>query len=158
MKLNLDKISTEIQEYLKSLGIAIFHGQERDGEELATLHWDSVRRPDYHEFVAAAEAAGVKLVNMFVNEFVSELVDDALDRVSELPREERREVEQRLRDLRGYAGKVCQIELSFDLGQRVYLFELRTEWFDELNDLVYELNDGVDDDEDPLSGGYFSKN
>jgi len=117
-----------------------------------------VRRPDYHEFVAAAEAAGVKLVNMFVNEFVSELVDDALDRVSELPREERREVEQRLRDLRGYAGKVCQIELSFDLGQRVYLFELRTEWFDELNDLVYELNDGVDDDEDPLSGGYFSKN
>ena len=158
MKTNLDKISTEIQEYLTSRGIAIFHGQERDGPDLATIHWDSVRRPDFRGFVAAAEAAGVKLVNLYVNEFASELIDDVMDRVSELPREERREVEQRLRDLRGYAGKVCQIELSFDLGQRVYLFELRTEWFDELNDLLYEVDGGVDDDEDPLSGGYFSKN
>lgn len=160
MNLNLETLSSEIREYLESRGMAIFHGEERDGENLATIHWDSLRRPDYRAFVAAAEAAGVKLVNMYVNEFDAELLEDALDRVDELPREERREVEKNLRELRAYAGYVCQIELSFDLGQRVYLFELRTDWFDDLNELLYRINDGLveDDDESPLGGGYFSKN
>ncbi len=158
MKNNLDKISTEIQEYLTSRGIAIFYGQQRDGEDLPTIHWDSRRRPDYQAFVAAAEAAGVKLVNMYVNEFDAEIVDDLMDRVDELLREERRDAEKQLRGLRGYAGFVCQIELSFDLGQRVYRFELRTEWFDELNELMHEMDEGLGEDDSLLGGEFLSNN
>ncbi len=160
MNHNLDTMCTEIQEYLASRGITVFHGEERDGEELPTLHWDTLRRPDYHGFVDAAEAAGVKLVNMYVNEFSVEMLDTVTERVKEIPRDERREVEARLRELRAYAGFTCQIELSFDLGQRVYLFEVRTEWFDDLNELLHELDGDLtdEDDESPLGGGYFSKN
>jgi hypothetical protein len=160
MNPNLETLSSEIREYLESRGIAVFHGEERDGENLPTIHWDTQRRPDYRAFVAAAEAAGVKLVNMYVNEFSAEILDDALDRMDEVPREQRREVEGRLRELRSYAGYICQIELSFDLGQRVYLFELRTEWFDNLTELLHQTEDSFadEDDESPLGGGYFSKN
>ncbi len=161
MKENLATVSSEIQDYLKSVGIAIFHGEEREVDGVPTVHWDSLRRPDYHEFVAAAMAAGAKLINMYVNEFSVDMLDALADRVALLPREQRQKVERRLRELRVYNDYVCQIELSFDLGQRVYLFELRTEWFDDLNELLHEIDDSDDDDDDaeaPLGGGYFSKN
>jgi hypothetical protein len=58
-----------------------------------------------------------------------------------------------------YEGFTCQIELSFDHAQRTYVFEVRTDWFDELNDLVERIEDSYQDegDENPLSG-YYSNN
>ena len=77
-----------------------------------------------------------------------------------LPNDERRTVEQRLREMRAYLGFTCQIELSFDLGPRIYVFDLHTDWFDDLNELLDRIDEAYEDetDEDPLSGGYFSKN
>ncbi len=159
MNKNLKTLSSEIEDYLQASGIAIFHGEERDGDNSPTIHWDSLRRPDYRAFVAAAQAAGVKLINLFVNEFSVDVLDDLQERVGELPREERREAELRLREIRGYEGFVCQIELSFDLGTRVYLFELRTEWYDDLNEMLHQMEEGLgEEDDSPLGGGYFSKN
>jgi hypothetical protein len=53
--------------------------------------------------------------------------------------------------------------LAFDLAPRVYILDLRTEWFDDLNELVERIEDAYHDEDDgpeeePLSGGYFSKN
>jgi hypothetical protein len=159
MNENLTKTASEIEEYLAARGLAVFYGEERDADETRTIHWDSLRRPDYRPFVAAAEAAGVKLINVFVNEFRGETVEVVSERLQDLPRDQRREAEQKLRELRQYSGVVCQIELSFDLGQRVYLFELRTSWFDELNDLLHDIDDADEDDDEPSLGtGYFSKN
>ena len=53
---------------------------------------------------------------------------------------------------------MCQIELSFDLGQRVYRFELRTEWFDELNELMHEMDEGLGEDDSLLGGEFLSNN
>jgi len=37
--------------------------------------------------------------------------------------------------LRAYEGFTCALELSFDLQARVYLFNLRAEWYEEYLDL-----------------------
>jgi hypothetical protein len=163
MKMNLESLRTEIQEYLKSRGMVVFHGYPRSGEASEPVFWDTGRHPDYREFLAAAEAAGVRLVTLHAREFTDGLVEDALERLegSELPRDERHAIETRLREMRGYDGFICQIELSFDLASRVYIFDLRTEWFDDLHDLLDRVDDSYGEDEEneePLGGGYFSKN
>jgi hypothetical protein len=49
--------------------------------------------------------------------------------------------------------------LSFDHEGRVFLFDLRTEWYDELTDILDEIQVLTAEAEDDTSmGGYFSKN
>jgi hypothetical protein len=161
MKANLSTMRTEIEAYLESRGLAVFHGFPRTFEDVAAVYWNTADRPDYRAFLAAAEAAGVKLITLYANEFNEALIDDALERVEDpaVPRDDRRALEKRLRELRAYAGFTCQIELSFDLAPRVYVFDLRTDWFEELSDLLDTIDDVFDDepDEEPPSG-YFSQN
>jgi hypothetical protein len=66
-----------------------------------------------------------------------------------------------LNELRSYAGFTCALELSFDHEGRVYMFDLRTEWYEELSDMLEDLHvmdTGSDDEDDDTMGGYFSKN
>jgi hypothetical protein len=164
MKQNLDVLKTEIQEHLESRKLVVYYAYSRSLDALPILMWDTGRFPDYKKFVAAAEAAGVKLIVMHSREFSAEYVENAMEGLedSEMTAEERRSVERRLREMRAYDGFTCAIELSFDMGQRAYIFELRTEWYDEFSELLDEIDttlidDDEDDDEGPM-GGYFSKN
>jgi hypothetical protein len=90
-----------------------------------------------------------------------DVIENALAQLSDtdLERDERRSLEARLNEIRAYEGFTCQIELSFDHAQRTYVFEVRTDWFDELNDLVERIEYSYQDDgdENPLSG-YYSNN
>jgi hypothetical protein len=162
MRSNLETMRGEIRDYLESRNIAVFHGSPRGMDDSASILWDTERHPDYRAFISAAETAGVRLITLHANEFSEEVIDDAIDRLEEstLPRDERRSAEQRLKELRGYSGFICQIELSFDLGARTYIFELRTDWYDDLNELLYRIDEAFeeDDESDALGGGYFSKN
>lgn len=161
MKNNLDSLRAEIEEHLRARGIAVFYGFPKSFTDMAAVYWDREDKPGYRDFVAAAEAAGARLMTLYANRFSEETIEDALDRLeaSAMPREDRREIERRLRELRGYVGFTCQIELSFDLAPRVYVFDVRTEWFEEMDELLDRIEDasGVEDD-DPIGGGYFSKN
>jgi hypothetical protein len=164
MKLNLDVLKTEIREHLESRRFAIFHGYSRAMDSLPLVFWDTHRYPDYKQFLDTAEAIGVKMVVLHAREFSALLVDNSLEQLEDtdfLP-EDRRTIERRLRDLRAYDGFTCAIEISFDQSGRVYLFELRTDWYDEFSDLLDELDAATsdpdeEDDEGPI-GGYFSKN
>lgn len=164
MGMNLDTLCTEIQEYLGSRGIVVFQSIPRAGEPGPMVYWDTERYPDYRKFLAAAEAAGVRLVTLYARELEEEVIDDALEQLadSNLEREERRAMETRLKEMRSYAGFTCQIELSFDLAQRVYIFDLRTEWFDDLNELIDHIEDSFHDQDDageePLGSDFFSRN
>jgi len=164
MRLNLDSLRDEIQEYLAKRGLVVFHGFARGGDPSSAVYWDTERQPDFRAYLAAAEAAGVRLVTLYSRELEEELVEDALEQLSEastLDREERRAIEMRLKEMRGYCGFTCQIELSFDFAPRVYVFDLRTEWFDDLNDLTDRIEDAHrqnDDGSEALGGGYFSRN
>ena len=164
MRPNLDTLHREIQQHLESRGIAVFRSFPRADSETSltgAIYWDWENHPDYREFVEAAWAAGVRMVTLYAREFTSEIVDTALIHLSdsELEREDRRALEARLNEMRAYEGFTCQIELSSDHAQRTYVFEVRTDWFDELNDLVERIEDSYQDegDENPLSG-YYSNN
>jgi hypothetical protein len=162
---NLDALKGEIEEYLEEQGFAVFRGFPRMLDTLPLVYWDCDRYPDYRAFLTTAKAAGVQMMVYHQQEFSAEQVDNALDRLEEveMPREEYSTMERRLKELRVYEGFTCALELSFDLQGRIYVFDLRTEWYDELSDLMDDLhmlgagNEDDADDETPMSG-YFSKN
>ena len=164
MRPNLDNLHHEIEQHLESRGVAVFRSYPRGDSEsslIGAVYWDSENHPDYREFVEAAYAAGVRLVTLYAREFTSEMIENALVQLSEaeFDREERRAVDARLHEIRAYEGFTCQVELSFDHAQRTYVFDIRTEWFDELNELLERIDDSYQDegDENPLSG-YYSNN
>jgi hypothetical protein len=164
MGLDLETLKAEMQAYLDRESMTVFHGYSRTIDSPAQVYWDVENHPDFREFIDAGRRAGAKLIVFYHRAFSLDAIDEALDHIedSELPREEKRSYENRLRELQAYEGFTCAIELSFDLDGRVYLFELRTEWYEALNDLLAEIDaatEEVEDDEDhgPISG-YFSKN
>ena len=161
MKPNLDTLKTEIEHYVEESGLAVFYGYSRALESTSAVYWDCDQYPDYKRFVQAARTAGARVVVFHQRTFMSEQVDDALEELTActLAREEYREFEQRLTKLRAYDGFVCAIELSFDHEGRVFLFDLRTEWYDDLTEILDEIQVlTADTDDDPTMGGYFSKN
>jgi hypothetical protein len=165
MRQNLDSLKTEIQDYVEAEGFAIFHGYSRVMDTQPLVFWDSERYPDYKLFLKAAKAAGTRIVIVNQREFSSDVLDDAIDQLeaSELPIEDQRAIERRLKEMRAYEGFTCSIEISFDHEGRVYLFDIQTEWYEELTNILDDLDfldsgEDEDDEEEDSLGGYFSKN
>ncbi len=164
MRPNLDTLRHEIEQHLESRGLAVFRSYPRaesDRSPGEAIQWDSQNYPDYRDFVEAACAAGVRLMTLNARELTSDVIENALAQLadSDLDRDERRSVDTRLNEIQAYEGFTCQVELSFDHAQRTYVFEVRTDWFDELNELVDRIAYACQDDGDdnPLSG-YYSNN
>jgi hypothetical protein len=166
MKPNLDSMKAEIQEFLAGEGIAVFHGYSRSSDSLPAVYWDCEHYPDFRMFVNTAKAAGVQMMVFHQREFTAEHVEDAIERLEtcDMPRDEYRGIEKRLEEMRAYEGFTCAVELSFDHQGRIYMFDLRSEWYEEFSELLEDLdilggNPLADDEEDPGPiGGYFSKN
>jgi len=160
MKPNLDGLKAEIEHHLEESGLAVFYGYSRALDSTPAVYWDCDQYPDYKLFVQAARTAGAKIMVLHQRKFLSEQVDDALEQLAacNLPREEYREFEERLTAMRGYDGFVCAVELSFDHMGRVFLFDLHTDWYDELTEIMDEIQVLAADEDDPSMGGYFSKN
>jgi hypothetical protein len=163
MKPNLDVLKPEIELYLEEMGMAVFYGYSRSLDSAPVVYWDCDEYPDYRLFVQAARSAGAKILVFHQRQFFSEQVDDALERLNacELPPQESRSFEERLNELRSHEGSVSCIELSFDHEGRIFLFDLRTEWFEEYSEMLDEIQllttDDDDEDDSPIAG-YFSRN
>jgi hypothetical protein len=162
MKPNLDSLKIEIEQYLEESGLAVFYGYSRMLESTSSVYWDCDKYPDYKLFIKAARTAGAQVIVLHQREFAAEQVLDALEQLSDcdLQRDESREFEKRLNDVRVYEGFICEIELSFDHQGRVFLFDLRTDWYEEFSDILDEiqmLSVEAEDNDTPMSG-YFSKN
>ena len=164
MKQNLDVLKTEIREYLETRKLVVFHAFSRGVDTLPMVFWDTRKHPDYREFISAAEAVSTKMIVLHAREFSADYVESAIERLDEceLAVEERRPMERRLREMRAYDGFTCAIELSFDVSGRAYIFDLRTDWYEEFNDMLDDIEATIPDEEDeddegPI-GGYFSKN
>ena len=160
---NLDTLKTDMDAHLKANGFVVFYGSSRGFVERPVMDWDVERYPDFKDFLAVAQQLGVKMVVFNHREFTSSVIDRALEELQDASYEyeDQREVERRLRELRMYDGFTCALEISFDYQAMSYAFELRTEWYTELNEMLDELDMFPDEDEDdsndPLSG-YYSKN
>ena len=160
---NLDTVKSEIDNYLRKSGFVVFHGFSRGMDQHPEVEWDTRRYPDHKDFLAVAQELGVRLVVFHHREFSAAVIDRALEEMQSAAYEyeDQRDVERRLRELRVYDGFTCAVELSFDYNKITYYYELRTEWYTELNLILDELDmfpdEDEDDDDTPLSG-YYSKN
>ena len=161
MALDLESVRTEIQSYLEDSGLAVFYGFHQMPEALSQVSWDTRAHPDFKAFLSTARKAGVRMVVFHHQAFSLDQIDEALDSLeeSELSREEKRNFETRLRQLQAYEGFTCALELSFSVDSRIYSYELHTEWYEALNDILAELEVASEEEEDDGAlGGYFSNN
>ena len=166
MKQDLETLKLEIEDDLARRTFVVFHGRPRSFDSDAPLvEWDTEHHPDFRAFLDTAAKLGVRILVLSYRRFTEAMITDTLDSLEELelPYDERRQYEGRLKELRIYAGFTCAIELSFDFEGRIYLFDLRTEWYDEAMDLIDEINStldfAADEEEDGGSyGGYYSRN
>jgi hypothetical protein len=164
MATDLETLRTEIQAHLDEIGIAVFHGYRRMVDSPTQVYWETERHADFREFVEVARRAGAKLIVFAHEAFSLDEIDEALDHLedSRLALEEKHTFEKRLHELQAYEGFTCSLELSFDLEGRVYVFELRTAWYQTLKDILAELElsaeqEEEDEDQGPMPG-YFSRN
>jgi hypothetical protein len=167
MALDLQTIRKEMQAHLEKSGTPIFYGYHRMLDSLIQVSWDTERHPDFREFLDTARESGAKLIVFNQESFQLAQIDEALEELetADFTREEKRHFETRLQQLQAYEGFTCSLQLSFALEGRLYLFELRTDWYDSMQDILNELEmaagpftDEEEEEEGPIGGGYFSNN
>jgi hypothetical protein len=161
--LNLDTLKREILEYLESREFAVFRTSPGSLEGTQMVLWDTEHYPDYQMFLEAASKAGAKLILFGSREFESSDIDDLLEQLDDLEFEddEDHDYQSRLRKLRAYEGQTCSLELAFNHDSRLYVYEMRPDWYEEFLSIEDEIAASITEDEldegDSL-GGYFSKN
>ncbi|MGA2131517.1 MAG: hypothetical protein ABSH50_04305 [Bryobacteraceae bacterium] len=163
MDLNLDTLKQEILAYLEHSEFAIFRSAPGGLEGLPLVLWDAERYPDYQMFLDTARKTGCKMILFAAREFESTEIDEAIEELGEceLEREERHDLEARLRALRVHLGVTCSLELAFDHHARMYVYEIRPDWYDEflsIGDEIAVHMPGDTEQEDDGSFGYFSNN
>jgi hypothetical protein len=164
MDLNLDTLKQEILGYLERSEFAVFRSAPGGLEDVPMVLWDAERYPDYQMFLETARKAGAKMILFASREFDPSEIDEAIEQLDEcdLTREERRDLEARLRELRIHEGVTCSLELAFDHHARMYVYEVRPDWYDEFlnigDEISVHLPGGEEGEEDDGSFGYFSKN
>ena len=164
MKQNLDTLKADIRSELTNRGLTVFHDSGRLDAETRYLRWDTKNYPDYKAFLDVAQQLGVKLMAFSHSELDADLIESAIDDLENLGFEydEQKTYERKLRELSVYDGFICSIALSFDYKGICYLYEIDAEWYQELMNLLDELDlaEGLNtegEDEDSF-GGYYSKN
>jgi len=161
--LNLDTLKREILDYLDKSEFAVFHSHPGGLEGLPMVTWDTERYPDYQIFLDTARKVGCKMILFASRDFESPEVEEALEQLedSDILAEERRELERRIRGVRSYEGVTCSLELAFDHHARMYVYELRPDWYEEFIAVCEEITSHlpVEEEEDDGSlGGFYSKN
>ena len=163
MDLNLDTVKREILEYLESSQFAVFRSHPGSLDGLPMVTWDIERYPDYQMFLETARKIGCKMILFASRDFDEAEIEEALEQLDEcdMGTEERLDIERRLRGMRGYEGVTCSLELGFDHHARMYVYELRPDWYEEFLAVCEEITCHLpveEDDDDGTIGGIYSNN
>ena len=168
MDLNLDSLKEEILRYLEASQFAVFRSLPGVLDDFSVITWDSVSFPDYRMFLDTAQRCGAKVVVFISAVFNEEDLEDieADIALSDLDREQAREMEKSLKRFRAYKGRTCFLQIAFDYQSRMYVYELQPDWYSEYLELTDELDimlphDHEEDEEsdgDDGLGGFYSKN
>ena len=156
MNLNLETLKTEILDYLTASQFAVFHSYPGGLEGLPVIMWDTEKHPDYRQFLEAAQKLEKKLILLASRELEEAEIAEANEELEEadMTREERREFEGRLRAARRYAGAVCALELAFDHGGHLYVYEVRPDWYEDFVDACDEIEAMMPAMDEPEGGGH----
>lgn len=135
-----------------------------------TVWWNSDLQPDYRQFIAAAKAAGAKVILYFDQDLTEESIEEA-EQALELARvepEEYREYARAIGEFRSWIGFTCRVAIGFASEGMFYFYDLESDWYSNMLDMVEELRlsaypfDGSDDDDEPGGnppmGNYYSNN
>ena len=165
MHSDLDRLRNEMQQYLENNGFVVFHGASRLTEDEGVVYWDTERHPDYHEFLNCAAKLDAKIIVLHSREFEKTSIEDVQAEIEEstLAPSERRELDRRLNALRPYTGFTSNLEISFDHAGGIYMYEVRSEFMNELLSIMAELDNGYYPGEEPDEGddppsGFYSRN
>ena len=163
MDLNLDTLKREILEYLDSTGFVVFHSHPGGLEGTPLVTWDTERYPDYQMFLDTARKIGCKMILFASRDFDESEVDEALEQLeeSDFPADDRMELERRVRAVRGYEGATCSLELAFDHHARMYVYELRPDWYEEFLAMCDDITSHLpvqEEEDDGSLGGFYSNN
>lgn len=163
MDLNLETLKSEILEYLEAGSFAIFHSNPGGLEGLPMVIWDTEKYPDYQMFLEIAKHVGANLILFATSEFTLEELESVSEELEgcELERDERRDLESRLKGMRAYEGVTCSLEMAFDYQSRFYVYEVRPDWYEDfltIGDEIDAHTPGPDEDDGSSLGGYFSNN
>ena len=163
LDLNLDTLKREILSYLESRDFAVFRSAPGTLDGSQMVLWDSENYPDYQMFLEAASKVGVKLILFGTAEFTKEDITELLEQLDgmNLDRDQQRDYQNRLRDLRRYEGQTCSLELAFNHDSRLYVYELQPDWYEEYLTVEDEITASLAEeglDEGDSLGGFFSKN
>ncbi len=165
MAIDLEKMRADVEAYLLQKGIPVFFGYDQMSDGLIHATWDTERHPDFREFVGTAASAGAKLMVFHIESLSESSIDEALEQLElcDFTRDEKRNYEKRIKSLQGYEGFTSLISLSFSVDNRIYKFEVHSDWHDTLEDILMELDAASgdyseDESDDGPVGGYFSNN
>lgn len=163
MDLNLDTVKREILEYLESSTFAVFRSHPGSLDGMPMVTWDIERYPDYQMFLETARKIGCKMILFASRDFDETEIEEALEQLDEcdMGTEERLDIERRLRGMRGYEGVTCSLELGFDHHSRMYVYELRPDWYEEFLAMCEEITCHLpveEDEDDGTIGGLYSNN
>jgi hypothetical protein len=163
MPQDLETLRADMEAQLTLSEMTVFYGYHRMPDALAQVAWDTERHPDFREFLEAARKAGAKLIVLNQQSFSLDQIDGALDQLEEcdFTREEKRQYENRIRQLQAYEGFTSSLEISFTHDGRIYIFEVHTDWYEVFTDTLSELEAASEEQElseDDSLGGYFSNN
>ena len=165
MDIDLDTLKNEILRYLEASGFAVFRSHSGELEGQPMVCWDCERFPDYRMFLETARKVDARLILFAAREFEAAEIDEEVEDLEDcdLTREDRREYERRLREYRKHEGVTCSLELGFDYNSRMYVYEVRPDWYDEFVELSDEIasnlpSPGVDEEGDGSMGGFYSNN
>jgi hypothetical protein len=166
LNLNLESLRTEILEHLATSDFAVFHSYPGGLEGFAVIMWDTEKYPDYRSFLETAQKLGQKLIMVASRELEEAEIAEAMEELEEadMTREERRDFETRMREARRHAGAVCALELAFDHGGHLYVYEVRPEWYEDFVDACDEIEallpsiDGTEGGGHEGLGGFYSNN
>jgi hypothetical protein len=105
-------------------------------------------------FLEVARKAGINLVVFATREFEAADIDDLLAQLEdcELTREERRDYESRLRELRIFEGVTCSLDLAFDHHSRLYVYEVQPDWYEDFLSVEDEIVSRMADEDDVDEG------
>lgn len=165
--LNLEALKDEILAYLENSDFAVFRSHAGGLEGLPVITWDVERCPDYRAFLDIARKVGEKLILFASRELAEDELDEALEELvdTELTREERRELENRIAKAQRHIGATCALELAFGHNSQLYVYEARPDWYEDFLDACDEISSvlSIDDESDGasgdgLGGGFYSNN
>ena len=162
---DLDRLKTEILEYLGTGSVPIFYCFGVPGEE-GHVYWDSQQRPDWRQFIDVARDAGAKLFLFTCHELEADELDGARDTLADVEMEDgdREDASEFLNKLRSHVGHVAWLRIAWQQDSRRYALEHVAPWYEKFLDLAEEMGEYLpemsedEDDDESGRGGFYSLN